>query len=483
MQVTETQSEGLKHEFQVVVPAADIEGKLQGKLTEIAASVTLPGFRRGKAPVSLLRKTYGKRLLGEILQETVNESATQTLEDKSLRPAMQPEIEVTKFDDGGDLEFTLKIEAMPEIETGDFGDIDLERMVAKVDDGVVEERLKTLAEQMKTFIDAAEGEGASDGDVAVIDFKGSVNGEAFEGGSAEDFELELGSGRFIPGFEEQLAGAKKGESRNVEVTFPEDYPQERLAGKKAEFAVSVKAVRVALPAPVDDSLAEKLGMANLQALKDTLRQQAEREYSQQSRAQLKRALLDRLAERYDFELPPRMVEMEFDGIWQQLQQELEQQNKTFADLDEDEDKLREEYRAIAERRVRLGLLLSEVGRHNNIEVTQDELNRAIMERARMFPGQESQVFQFFQKNPEQQAQLRAPILEDKVCDYIFEMAKVGEREVSVEELMRDPDAEAAPEPEASAGEGAETKPKRRRRKTAKAKADETGGDAAKDDAD
>ncbi|MCG8588032.1 MAG: trigger factor [Proteobacteria bacterium] len=450
MQVTETQSEGLKHEFQIVVPADAIEGKLQGKLTEIAATVTLPGFRRGKAPVKLLRKTYGKRLLGEILEETVNETATQTLEDKSLRPAMQPEIEVTKFDDGGDLEYTLKIEAMPEFETGDFSDITLERMVAKVEDDVVDERLQALAQQMKTYIDAAEGEGANDGDVVVIDFEGRVDGEVFEGGSAEGFELELGSGRFIPGFEEQLAGAKKDESREVEVTFPEEYGEEKLAGKAATFSVTVKAVRVALPAPVDDSLAEKLGMADLEALKTTLGQQVEREYGQYSRAQQKRALLDQLADRYDFELPPRMVEMEFEGIWEQLQGELEQQEKTLDDLDKPEDELRADYRGIAERRVRLGLLLSEVGRRNNIEVTQEEINRAIMERTRMFPGQEQQVFQFYQQNPDQQAQLRAPILEDKVCDYIFEMATVNEREVPVEELMRDPDAE--PEAEDSSDE-------------------------------
>jgi trigger factor len=442
MQVTETQSEGLKHEFQIVIPAGDIESKMQGKLSELAGAVTLPGFRRGKAPVTLLRKTYGKRLMGEVVQETVNETATQTMEQKSLRPALQPRIEVTKFDDGGDLEFRLTVEAMPEIEPGDFTDLALERMAAKVDDAAVETRLKVLAEQMRTFVDAAEGEAAKEGDVVVIDFKGSIDGAEFEGGSAEDFELELGSDRFIAEFEDQLVGLKKGEARELAVTFPADYPQEGLAGKAAKFAVAVKAVRVALAVAVDNALAEKLGLADLEALKTTLRQQIEREYAQYSRAQLKRALLDRLAERHDFALPPGMVELEFEGIWQQLLQELQQQKKTTKDLEEPEETVRAEYRRIAERRVRLGLLLAEVGRRNNIEVTQDEVNRAILERARMFRGQEQKVFQFYQQHPDQQAQLRAPILEEKVCDYIFEMAKVSEREVSVEELMRDPDAEA-----------------------------------------
>jgi len=478
MHVTETQSEGLKHEFQIVVPANDIESKMIGKLNELAGNVTMPGFRRGKVPVALLRKTYGKRLLGEILEETVNETATQALEEKSLRPAMQPKIEVTKFDDGSDLEFKLEVEVMPEFETSGAGEIQLERLVAKVEDAALDERLKALAEQMKTFVDAAEGEGAGTGDVIAIDFTGTIDGTPFEGGSAEGFELELGSGRFLPGFEGQLSGAKKGEDREVEISFPEDYPEAKLAGKAARFAVKIKAVRVPLPAPVDDSLAEKLGLSDLEALKNTVRQQLENEYRQYSRARLKRSLLDRLAEVYDFELPPGMVEMEYQSIWEQLERELEQQNKTLADLDNPEDEVRAEYRRIAERRVRLGLVLSEVGRHNDIEVTQEEVNRAIMERARAFPGQEQQIFRFYQQNPDQQAALRAPILEEKVCDYIFEMAQVSEREVPLEELLRDPDAEdeaggdeAGGDEAKAAGEGEATKPKRRRASRSKKKSD------------
>lgn len=480
MHVTETQSEGLKHEFQIVVPADDIESKMMGKLSELASNVTMPGFRRGKVPVNLLRKTYGKRLLGEVLEETVNETASQALEEKSLRPALQPKIEVTRFDDGSDLEFKLEVEVMPEFETGGFGELQLERLTANVEDAAVDERLKALAEQLKSFVDAAEGEGASEGDVIAIDFTGTIDGAPFEGGSAEDFELELGTGRFLPGFEDQLAGAKKGEQREVEVSFPEDYPEERFAGQTAKFAVTVKAVRVPLPAPVDDSLAEKLGLSDLEALRNTIRQQLENEYRQYSRARLKRSLLDRMAEIYDFELPPGMVEMEFQSIWEQLERELEQQNKTLADLDRPEEDVRAEYRRLAERRVRLGLVLSEVGRRNEIEVTQEEVNRAIMERARAFPGQEQQVFRFYQQNAEQQAALRAPILEEKVCDYIFEMAQVSERQVPLEELLRDPDAEDEGGGAEAEREDASVKPKRRRA-ARKAKqddvADEGSGEA------
>ena len=469
MQVTETQSEGLKHEFQVVIAAQDIETKLMSKLSELAGSITMPGFRPGKVPVSLLRKVHGKRVMGEVLEETVNETASKALEENNLRPALQPKIEIKSFDDGADLEYSLAVEVMPEFETGNFGEMTLERLIAKVEDSVVEERLIALAEQMKTHIDAAEGEAANEGDAVVIDFVGTVDGEAFEGGSAEEFQLELGQDRFIPGFEEQLVGAKKDESRKVEVTFPENYQAENLANKTAVFAVTVKAVKVPLPAAVDDALAEKLGLENLEALRTTFQQQLETEYSQASRARLKRTLLDSLAESYDFELPSGMVDMELDAILEQLEHELENQNKTMDDLEEPEETVKAEYRTIAERRVRLGLLLSEVGRLNNIEVTQDEINRAIMERARALPGQEQRVFEFYQQNPDQQAQLRAPILEEKVCDYIIEMATVTEREVSLEELVRDPDAEDDSEASKSDEQAAEAKSKPKRKPTAKKK--------------
>ena len=456
MQVTETQSDGLKHAFQVVIPADTLEDKMTSKLTELSKQVAVPGFRPGKAPVGLLRKTYGKRVMGEILEETVNETASKTLEDQEIRPAMQPRIEITSFEEGGDLEFTMEIEAMPVIEPKDFGSIELERLQVEVDDEEIDERVQGIADNLKSFIDVAEGEAAGEGDAVVIDFVGRVDGEEFEGGAADDFQLELGSGRFIPGFEEQLVGAKVGEEKSVEVTFPEAYPEANLAGKPALFDCTVKAVKVALPVAIDDALAEQLGIENLEELKTNVRRQIEGEFAQHSRARLKRSLLDHLAENHDFEVPPGMVEMEFVSIWQQLERELEGQQKTLADLDDPEDEVRAEYNRIAERRVRLGLLLSEVGTENGIDVSQEEVNRAIMQRARSMPGQETQVFQFFQNNSDAQASLRAPILEDKVCDYILELAQVSDKPVSKDELLADPDAGEGEGAESATGDETET---------------------------
>ena len=437
----------------VVVDAKDLDNKLTSKLTELAQQIRMPGFRPGKVPVPLLRKTYGQRVMGEVLEETVNESTSKVLEDKELRPAMQPKIEITKFEDGSDLEYTIAVELMPTIEPIDFSGIKLERMVAEVADSAVDERLTALADQMKSFSDAAEDQAAAEGDAVVIDFKGSIDGEAFEGGAANDFQLELGSGSFIPGFEDQLVGLKAGESKTVEVTFPEDYGSTDLAGKAAEFAVDVKQVKVPLPVPVDDSLAEKLGLENLDALRGSLRDQMGQDYAGLSRARLKRTLLDALDEAQQFEVPPGMVDAEFEAIWGQVTKDLEDQGKTVEDLDKPEEEAKGEYRKIAERRVRLGLLLSEVGRQNNIEVSQDEMTRAIAEQARRFQGQEQQVFEYFQNSAEAQAQLRAPLLEDKVVDFILEMADVTDRTVELDELMRDPDDDGSAEAE----EGAEKK--------------------------
>jgi len=446
MQVTETLSEGLKREFTVVVPAADLETKVSGKLKDLAGRVRLPGFRPGKAPVALLRKTYGRAVLGEVLEETVTSATQQTLQDRSVRPALQPKIEVKSFDEGKDLEYTIAVEVMPEFEPGDFRTVKLERLVAEVSDEEVQKRLEALAEQMKSHVEVAEGQAAATGDSLTIDFKGSIEGEAFDGGSGTDFELTLGSGSFIPGFEAQLEGARKGDRRVVEVTFPEDYGHKPVAGKKASFEVEVKQVKAPLPTAVDDELAKKLGLENLEALSKTVRQQIEREYAGVSRTRLKRGLLDALASSHDFPVPPGLVETEFQNIWKQVEQERERQ-KTAGETPEPakpEDEEKAEYRAIAERRVRLGLLLAEVGQRNNVSVSQDEVNRAMAEQARRFPGQERQVFEYFQKEPQAQAALRAPILEEKVCDFILEMAEVSERKVAVEELLRDPDEEAKP---------------------------------------
>jgi trigger factor len=445
MQVTETLSEGLKREFKVVVPAADLESKVSGKLKDLAGRVRLPGFRPGKAPVALLRKTYGRALLGEVLEETVGAATQQTLDERKVRPAMQPKIEVKNFDEGGDLEYVIAVEVMPEFEPADFRQIKLEKLSAEVSDEEVAKRLDAMAEQMKAYAEVAEGQAAKPGDAVVIDFKGSIDGEVFEGGSGTDFELVLGSGSFIPGFEGQLEGAAKGDKRTVQVTFPDDYGHKPVAGKQASFEVEVKQVKAPLPTAVDDELAKKLGLENLDALRQTMRQQLERDYAGLSRAKLKRALLDALAEKHDFPVPPGLVDTEFDNIWKQVEQERERLKQAGqpAEPAKPEEQEKADYRAIAERRVRLGLLLAEVGQRNNVAVTQDEVNRAIGEQARRFPGQERQVFEYFQKNPQAQATLRAPILEEKVCDFIIEMAEVSDRKVPVEELLRDPDEDEA----------------------------------------
>jgi len=452
MQVSETLSEGLKREYKVVVDAADMEAKVTDKLTDLAKEAQMPGFRPGKVPVKILRRTYGRQLLGEVLEQTVNEATTETLEKHDLTPAMQPKIEVVSFDEGADLEYTIQLEVMPEFEPMDFASLTLERVVAEMAEGEVDERVGSLAQQFKEFTEAAEGQAAQDGDTVVIDFKGIVDGELFDGGTAEEHSLELGSNSFIPGFEEQLVGVKKDDELAVKVTFPEEYQAENLAGKEAEFAVTVREVKVPLPVSVDDALAEKLGLENLQALKDAVREQSEKDFATISRTKLKRVLLDALAEGHDFAVPPSLVDGEFEQIWNQVVEDLKRQDKTVADLDKSEEEAKAEYRDIAVRRVRLGLLLSKVGQDNNLTVNQDEVNRVMAEQAQNFPGQEQQIFEFYQSNPEMRAQLEAPVMEDKVVDFIIEMAQVNETKVSVEELMApdedDEDVEAKAEPSA-----------------------------------
>ena len=449
MQITETLNEGLKREYQVVVEAADIEGRVSGKLTDLAKQVRLPGFRPGKAPVALLRKTYGKQVLGEVLQETVNETTTRTLEQNELKPAMQPSIEITRFDEGTDLEYRIAVEVMPVIETMDFSELAIERPVAEIGQGMVDERLVQLAEGARQYEAAPEDREAQEGDRVAVDFEGRLDGTPFDGGSATDFDIVLGSGGRIPGFDENLTGVKAGDQRSFEVTFPDDYGAQHLAGKTVTFDVTVKRVEVPLATAIDDALAQQLGMQTLDELKEALRGMMQRDYARLSRAKTKRALLDALAGRYSFEVPPGMVRMEFDSIWNQVVEDLKRQDKTEADLDKPEEEAKAEYRAIAERRVRLGLLLADVGQRNDITVTQQELNGAIAEQARNFPGQERQVLEFYRKQPEAQAQLRAPILEDKVCDFILEMATVTEKPVTVEELMREDDDEETGGPQAA----------------------------------
>ena len=473
MQVTETSAEGLRREYNIVVPAGDIENKLVGRLTEIGQSITVPGFRPGKVPIGILKSRYGDSVRGEILEKTIQDATESALTDNELRPAMQPKIEIVTFEVGADLEYKLQVEVLPEIEPTDFSALELERLVADVEDSEIETALQRLAEQRKTFQAVETPRSAVIGDQVAIDFTGHVDGETFDGGTASDFVLELGSGQFLPGFEDQLVGAEPGAKVEVKLDFPDDYPAENLKGKNAVFEVDVKEVRESVTVAVDDGLAQAMGVDDLEALKGAVREQIEREYGQASRARLKRTLLDRLADSHEFALPPGMVEQEFDAIWEQIKNAKEQDKLDEDDMEKTEDELRERYQPIADRRVKLGLLLAEVGRTNNISVNQDDLNRAMVEQTRNFPGQESRIFEYYQNNPEAMQELQAPIFEDKVVDFIVEMAKLTDRKVTIEELMADPDDDE--EAAKASADKTEANPKKRRKRKATGKSKESEG--------
>lgn len=442
MQVTETSAEGLKRAYSITVPAGEIESRIDSRLAEIAQTAELPGFRPGKVPVAILKQRFGDSVMGEVLEEAVNSGTNQALVENSLRPAMQPKIEVVKFEKGEDLEYTVDVEVMPEIEPTDFSKIEIEKLKAVPEDSEVLDAIQRLADAQKTF-SAQDGRKSEEGDAVVIDFVGSVDGVEFEGGKAEAYTIEIGSNSFIPGFEPQLVGLKAGEQKTVEVTFPEEYGAAELAGKSAVFEVDVKEVRQAEAAKIDDALAEKVGLENLEALKSAISDQLGSDYDGFSRNLMKRALLDKLSDTHDFDVPPGMVDLEFEQIWTQVEQQRENAGDEDEDAGKPDDELKEEYREIAKRRIRLGLLLSEVGQTNNIEVQQDEVNRAMAEQARQYPGQERMIVEYYQENPDAMSQLRAPIFEDKVVDFILEMAQVTERQVSVEELTKIPEEDAA----------------------------------------
>ncbi len=442
MQVTELSAEGLRREYKVVVPADEIESRVAKRLDELRQTIKMPGFRPGKVPVSLLRKQYGRSVMGEVLEQAVNQGSQKAISDHELRPALQPKVEVTSFDEGANLEFTMALEVLPAVPAVDMKAIELTRLTAEVAEEAVAGRLDSLARRLQEFEPSAEPRPAKEGDRLTVSFEGRVDGELFEGGKAEDLPLVLGSGMMIPGFEGQLVGRSAGEEVVVEVTFPADFSKAELAGKPASFAVQIKGLEEPKPFELGDELAKAQGFDGLEALKAAIRESIEREYAQFGRMRLKRALLDRLAERYQFEVPAGMVELEFDAIWKQLEEELKRSDGEGADKSEDE--LKEEYRRIADRRVRLGLLLSEIGQANALKVEQSELNAAVMAQARRYPGQEQKVVEFFRSNPQAIEQLRAPLYEDKVVDFILQMATVTEQRVPVEELLRDPDDDAAP---------------------------------------
>lgn len=451
MEITETNTEGLRREFKVVIAATDIEKRMTSRLNEIGRTVRLPGFRPGKVPMKVLKKRYGPAVMSEVLERAVNDTSNEALRSRNLRPALQPKVEIVAFNEGTDLEYKLAVEVLPEIEPMDFGGLELERLRPEVPEADVRAALERIARQQRKS-EAVE-RAADKGDAVVIDFKGTVDDKEFPGGSAEGYTLELGSGSFIPGFEDQVVGAKTGESRTVKVTFPGDYGAAELAGKDASFEVKVKEVRGFNEQPIDDSLAKAVGMETLDELRAAVTEQIERDYEDIARQRLKRTLLDKLSERHEFPVPLGMVDIEFDAIWRQFEQERERQKASGEpDPDEpiDENEIKSEYRAIAERRVRLGLLLAEVGRRHNISVTPDEINRALTEQARRFPGQERRVIEYYRHHPEAIDQIRAPMFEDKVIDFILEQAKLNERRVPVSELLKDEDGDEVAAPEETA---------------------------------
>ena len=442
MEVTEKSAEGLDRRFLVKVSAAELDEKLVARLEEIKGQVHLKGFRKGKAPVSFLRKMYGKGVMGEIVQEIVTETSQKAFSERDLQPASQPSPEFHSdmeevIAGKADLEYDVHAEILPTFEPMDVSGLALTRLVADVPEEDIEDALKKVAEQQTSYAARDDGAKAETGDMTVIDFVGSVDGEEFEGGKGEGVNLVLGSNSFIPGFEDQLVGAKAGDDLTVKVTFPEDYNAEQLAGKDAEFAVTVNEVQAPEEVAIDDELAKKLGLDDLAALKERLTERIETEYKQLSRGHLKRALLDKLDAAHDFELPNGMVNAEFDQIWRQV----EAAERDEEDKDKTEDELKEEYRKIAERRVRLGLVLAEIGKKADVQVPQEDLQREMINMARAYPGQEREVLEFYQKNPAAVQQLRAPLFEEKVVDYIFERAEVSEEKVSKEKLMEDPEGD------------------------------------------
>ncbi|OLF73077.1 trigger factor [Maricaulis sp. W15] len=458
MNVIEKATEGLSRIYEIVIPADDLQARLAAKIEEIRPEVRLKGFRPGKVPTSHIRKMFGESIMGDLLNELVPETTQKTLDEKNLRPASQPDISVTseaKDVLGGkaDFVFEIALEIMPDFEPADPSKLSVTRPVAEVEDAEVNEALERLAGESREFAARKGGKNAKaeDGDVVVVDFVGKLDGEVFEGGSAEDARVAIGDGAFIPGFEEQLLGAKVGEERVLNVTFPDDYQAAQLAGKAATFDVTVKGLEAPQEAKVDDELAKRLGLENLDSLKDALKKRFAGEHAQQSRMKVKRDLLDKLDAEHKFDLPPKMVEAEFENIWREVAHAIEHDHLEEEDKNKSEDELKSEYREIAERRVRLGLVLAEIGRRNNIDVTQEELSRAINQEAVKYPGQERQVVEFYQKNPNAVAQMRAPIYEEKVVDYILELAEVTETTVSKEALYADEDeAPAKPAKKAAA---------------------------------
>ena len=440
MQVTETATDGLKREYRVVIPASDLAAKVDEKLDDLKGRVQLRGFRPGKVPVAHLKRIYGKAAMAEVIEATVREANSKIVTDNGYRLATEPKVVPDEgvegvIDGKADLAYKVEIEIVPPIALADFKAIKLERLNADVADAELDEALKRIGEQNRPF--NAKVEGAEKGDRVTVSFKGTMGGEPFEGGSGDGVPILLGSGQFIPGFEDNLIGVKAGENRTFDLKFPEGYQAQNLAGKDVTFAVTASAVEAPGEIKLDDDFAKTLGLESLEKLRDGVKERLQREHVAASRQKLKRALLDQLDERHKFEPPPSLVEQEFNSVWSSIEADLKAQNRTFADEGTTEEKARADYRAIAERRVRLGLVIAEIGEKNNIKVTDDQLTAAIVERARQLPGQEQQVWEYYRNNPAALASVRAPIFEEKVVDFLLELADITDKQVSREELFKE----------------------------------------------
>jgi trigger factor len=442
MQVTETSSEGLKRKLKVVVAADELGQRFTSHLDKMKDQVQLKGFRKGKVPLTHIKKVFGRSLMSDVLQETIRETSSKAIAERNERPAMMPAIELAEnaaeiesvMAGQADLAYEMSFDVLPEVKLADFKGLKLERLVAEVDADALDKALASLAERNQTFA-AEEGRKAGEGDRVTIDFKGTIDGEAFERGSGEGLSLVIGNASFIPGFEEGLKGAAKGERRDVKGTFPAEYPVAELAGKDAVFDITVKEVEKPVAPEINDEFAKALGADDLEKLKTLVSAQIKKEYDAASRMKLKRELLDALEKAHDFDLPPSLVDREFEAIWRQVTEGMKKEGKSFPDEDgKTEDEAKVEYRRIAERRVRLGLVVGEIGDKNKIEVSQDEMRRALMEHARRFPGQEKHVYEYFEKTPGALQELRAPIFEDKVIDFVLEIAKPAEKKVTRDEL-------------------------------------------------
>ena len=474
MEVVETKNEGLLREYTITLLASEIEEKVDFRLEDMRKTANIPGFRPGKVPTKLLKQRFGKNVMGEVLEQAVSDSSRQAIEENTLRPAMQPSIEITQFEEGEDLEYKMAVEVMPEIKAMDFSKIEIERLVAKADEKEVDETIDRLAQQYRQSEPIKRARKSRKGDVLVIDFNGKIDGEPFEGGSAEGHHLELGSDQFSPGFEDQLIGAKADENLTIPVTFPEEYGAETLAGKDAVFDVEIKEIHEMIDTDVDDEFAKTLGQESLEELRKSISERLEQDYASLSRERLKRDLLDILEKEHEFEVPPGMVDAEFDSIWAQYEETRKQQGvEDNEDEGKSDDELKEDYRKISIRRVQLGLLLTEVGNSNKVEVSAEEVNRALMTEAQKYPGREKEFIEMYRSNPEAMATMRAPIFEEKVVDFILELARVTEREVSIEELMRVPDAAEDESDEKAEKKTAEKKkPAKSKRKKAAPNKDE-----------